>query len=732
MKQYGLLCLLVLCIFGSHAQDSTTAPLPDWNGDPNLCTVESTIQPPSRPLPTFSDKAEFGVEQVTIRHFFNRTPSDLVLSQYLYDYNANKLILIRNHNGFIDVEYFYYEALKKSNYYRGHTCVVEAIETNIDADGFSAIKDTNNTWHIRKLSEFLVFSSNDPRRPTPLTPKWIRQDNIRGIPVDIWESCVINKTSYHTVRRLWAIAQKGHTLPTGVVGDLAVPIQENRSMSFSFPNGTQQREVDRIYNFFNYRQGIIESNDQLTPPKGVFCKSEGQNLTSLQDRGIGWPNRFSVRVEASSSRSAQWHRFHLRYDRGRRIRYDYLPAGSEDYESVILDFRDNLTYTIDRRVGSCKIKRGVGLPEVNPLSKPIEFFIRHEGRFLFREDEKIWEFNGFRTCRGDSIHCAALTSLAEKFPRIVDPDTGSPSGETWDGTNVEYGWSVRAPFARPLFNREKGFDYPVYLYLRMYRHEPNNPLPFSVHTEDVEYEFYEMSHEQNPNDFDTSICYRANHYDYLHLGFTLKLNRGNIIDGNHLDRRLLEERIHSTLTDTMQIRNSRVTDIEVDHEKASNEVNVLFTLLGPTPRPESPTGLADDEPMAAQSRTALQKSVDEETFKFTMRLTDDSTTEVEFKAVAGSLKGSKLFQSPHATGNQVITNKYTSGAEAGAVIGGLLVGIFIGILVAVAIRVARKEPLPPMPSMSKSFTNPLPNISFYNKKPASDAPTTTTIASSDA
>ena len=105
-------------------------------------------------------------------------------------------------------------------------------------------------------------------------------------------------------------------------------------------------------------------------------------------------------MEESASRSAQWQRFHLRYDhpeRGpRRIHYDFLPPGSEHYQSIIHDFGDNLTYTIDHSVGTCKITRGTESPDVNPIVDPIGFFIKNERQFIYRERERIWEFNGYR------------------------------------------------------------------------------------------------------------------------------------------------------------------------------------------------------------------------------------------------------------------------------------------------------------------------------------------------
>jgi len=138
MKQYEVLCLLVLYISGYYAQDPTTTPSTEWNGDPKLCTVDPSAPPTSdRPLPRFPTKVEFTLERVEIKHILDSTePSELTMYQYLYDYDANKLILITNSRGLIDVEYYYYEALKKSTYYRQEICAVSDIQTNFDMGMF--------------------------------------------------------------------------------------------------------------------------------------------------------------------------------------------------------------------------------------------------------------------------------------------------------------------------------------------------------------------------------------------------------------------------------------------------------------------------------------------------------------------------------------------------------------------------------------------------------------------
>jgi hypothetical protein len=259
------------------------------------------------------------------------------------------------------------------------------------------------------LNEFLLFSSNDTSRL--VTPVYLGQGLNRGIAVDKWQSCYIDRANYRTVRREWSFARPGITTTVGIVGEYAVPIHASIKASYVLPNGTQMAEVDEVFNVLSYRPYILETASALSPPKGVFCSSgSGQELISLGDAGVEWPNRFSVRVEASTSRTTEWQRFHLRYDNGRdrdggsrRLRYDYMPPGAEDYHTVIHDYGNDLTYSIDRRVGSCRIRSGIRLPDVNPVIDPIRFFVENEDRFIYSPPEKKWERNGFRGKKNNSF-----------------------------------------------------------------------------------------------------------------------------------------------------------------------------------------------------------------------------------------------------------------------------------------------------------------------------------------
>ena len=134
-QQFGLLCLLCLFISGYYTQDPTTTINPNWQGDPRLCTINPPPTPstePAPPFPKFPTSAEFTLERIEVTSILSNItlPSKLSRFEYLYDYNANKIILVKNQNGFIDVEYYYYNILKKSTYYVGQYCNVTDIKVN--------------------------------------------------------------------------------------------------------------------------------------------------------------------------------------------------------------------------------------------------------------------------------------------------------------------------------------------------------------------------------------------------------------------------------------------------------------------------------------------------------------------------------------------------------------------------------------------------------------------------
>ena len=410
-SKFVYLLVVLLFITECQTQDpSTTTPTyPDWNGDSRICTVHplTTVAPtttsiPPIPLPNFPNQAEFRLERVVIRHRLDAESStELTLYHYFYDYYHNNLVVLENKNGTYDAEFYDYNLLRRTNYYfRDYACSADVISTNDDLHGRSAIKLADGTWHIRPLNEFLLFSSNVSGRE--VVPVYLGQGLIRGIPVDTWESCHIDRPRRRTVRREWSFPRNGFEMPGSTADEYAIPIQAIVNASTVDEADVQTLENDEIFNILSYRPSLSQLAMSIPQPRGVYCDNvTEEQLVTLADVGIRWPYRFNVRIDASTSERSEWQRVHLYYHQGDdaasgRLRYDYLPPNGEDYTSVIHDYTDNLTYTIDRHIGTCQITRGVEIPDVDPLHDPIRFFIKHEARFIITPPEKVWEDRGSR------------------------------------------------------------------------------------------------------------------------------------------------------------------------------------------------------------------------------------------------------------------------------------------------------------------------------------------------
>jgi hypothetical protein len=131
-RAWELLALLAVFIVATRAQDTTTqtaAPTTPWSGDPILCPNGPTTPSfPPKQMPSFAKRAEFGLEQIQYIQLANGAlPGQKTMYEYIYDYDANIFIRVKNQNGLIDLEYYYYSSLTKATYYQGEFCVVENI-----------------------------------------------------------------------------------------------------------------------------------------------------------------------------------------------------------------------------------------------------------------------------------------------------------------------------------------------------------------------------------------------------------------------------------------------------------------------------------------------------------------------------------------------------------------------------------------------------------------------------
>jgi hypothetical protein len=439
--------------------------------------------------PKFSNQVQFRLETILNDDQQSRTYADI-----FYDYDLNRLIIDNAQN----LEFYYYERLRKAVYSKNPTkrCHVESIDINNTLDGYSAMTHVNDSsTHIRYLQDVLLLTSN---------ATYIGSSIQRGsIHVDQWLSSLSNETDI-----IWSIATSTYTM-AWQTSNSSIPIQR-------LTKRKNDSVIIDIWNIFHYKPLMAQVNP--TPPNGVFCENliEADELVSLQDNGMKFPDEFSVRIDASTSSRLFWQSVrlrHIRTNERRLIRFDYTPSDSiQNPNSIIIDYHNlsSRVYQIDRRTGSCKINSTAPIiPSTSILHNPIEILIKFEYLLLFNTSYRFLQYVGDRACRG-SIICSIYVGQVHSFPADTE--------HNWLVTHIEWAWSKqdRKDSTSP-------YDYPVYLNLHLYEDYDN--VPFTVH-----YEFYDYRLDRQFDAFDINLCYRSNQLSYEHLAFQLTLTNQLVLD----------------------------------------------------------------------------------------------------------------------------------------------------------------------------------------------------------
>ncbi|CAF2817251.1 unnamed protein product [Rotaria sp. Silwood2] len=563
----------------------------------------------------------------------------------IYDYDNNYLIIISEQT----FEYYNYTILKKAIYTKNilQQCNVYPIDIDNSSDGFSGVTYVDhNITHIRSLYDFLLLTSN---------ATYFGETTLRGyIHVQQWISSISNVSDI-----IWSFAKTNYFMPWNS-NNYTIPIQRIIKRK---DNGI----ILEILNIFSYKTRIIKTD--LIPPKSIFCNDliPTDQLISLQDIGIKFPDKFSVRIDASTSFQQLWHSVHLHYyltDERKLIRYDYTPF-------------DNTQNSI-----------------TSILHNPIETLIKYEDILLSNPPKQFFQYIGNRPCRG-SILCTILIGQMSQFP--LDSD------ENWLVTNIEWGWSKRNIYDDD--NNNTPYDYPVYLNLNLYRNI-NEPAA------NVHYEFYDYRTDVYLNEFDINLCYRSNQLWYLHLAFQLKIRNQsttNDIENISINRQHLTECIRAQMMRIMSIKYLRISQLELNHHLNQPDHNdtlyCIFTLLDRTPfvDPNSEIELLD-------AKNKLENSINNGEFYF------DTDNDLSIEAIRDSLEDIQYFYTfnPNINVNRTIIEtideihekiKYSDGAQASAVVGGMIVGILFGTITVFVVICMIKRKANKSPSGGLTFRN---------------------------
>ena len=412
--------------------------------------------------PKFPRQAQFDFEMI-----INNDKHQRLVYECIYDYQRNFLWLINQENS----QFYNYTNLKQSIYSNRifQQCQNSPIDINNPLDGFSAIENSyNHSTHIRSLDDFLLFTSK---------AKYFGETILRGyIHVDQWITSLANDTDI-----IWSFAKSNYLMPWNTE-NFTVPIQR-------LIRRKDDGLVLQILNIFSYKTKIIKHD--LTPPKGIFCSDtvHSNELISLQDIGMIFPTKFSVRIDISTTAEQFWQTIHLRYyfiNQQKFIQYDFITSDqtSKPLSLIFIYSNDNSMqiYEINRRTGFCQMKTSNDWSSIKSyLHNPIDFLIQHSDILLFNPPKDFFQYNGQRSCRG-SIQCDIYLGQTRQVPFDSEDD--------WSQMTIEWAWSKRLS--------STAYDYPVYLYLN-FNYEQNEP------SSNIQYEFYDFRTDVYLNEFNIEI-----------------------------------------------------------------------------------------------------------------------------------------------------------------------------------------------------------------------------------
>lgn len=252
--------------------------------DVSACNPSDNSQPSGVPFPALPQQFSTVIEanlldsnvEIVVREYFDeienrgrleiatRDPKSPYEGYALFDYDLQEILLLPDFD-------------------TGEDCGVRKITQDEPfVMGTFGFRLQNGWVHIGLVSEYFKLADTSSLRH-------VRQENVRGIPCNHWQTCTMGNTGSYTIDYYFS---RNDTNWTSAYGDDPVPVQ-------IIVNGTlimngNIRNIEHIYSFIAFNAGPDSvPDDVFRPPTGVSCKgrTQGQSLPLL-------PNYFSTYIES--------------------------------------------------------------------------------------------------------------------------------------------------------------------------------------------------------------------------------------------------------------------------------------------------------------------------------------------------------------------------------------------------------------------------------------------------
>ncbi|KAI8786711.1 CAunnamed protein product [Biomphalaria glabrata] len=388
---------------------------------------------------------------------------------------------------------------------------------------------------------------------------------VRGIPADIWTTCMswpnvrgLLKATFYFSQLGWTSSSPLQQVPLrieieGYTTSLGIGVTAGPGVPTISPNSP--RHFHHMYDFINYLPYIDADPSIFETPPGIVCRKRVNTHPLPQ-----FKNSFTYRTEIVDSNSelithyAVWYNGDLKMVREDKRTVNPDPVlNTKDAITEIHDFETGVRYVMDQE-GGCAI-RPVDTQATDSKEDIARFKFNQSLVVDIRDPNSFFSFNdnykyvGQRTVRG--LECDVYNAIIPNFPVSGTFVNATFEylflGEDWDDLPLDgLDSDVRA--------------YPVQLVI-------SAPSVYYTRV----YNFYDYA-ETFPIDgiYDVSQCFPENQKLYFRLAFPTYFSPKT--------ESAWIKAVHMGLLTTMQVHPIRITDISVEGQDFNTYVNVV--LLG--------------------------------------------------------------------------------------------------------------------------------------------------------
>ncbi|XP_067941336.1 uncharacterized protein [Watersipora subatra] len=551
-----LLFLVIACICSADAQQSTPASptstfssktLPSLPKDPLQLNVEVTV---------YTKNVTSGVvNQYT--SYWEEYRNPVSNNGLLISFNGS--MERRTYYDLLDQQAMTFERDVLTTPLNQADCKVQDLVSDSSPIGTFSFQKEGDKFVIGNISSFFGWSEN-------FMPSYVGTDKIRGITADKWLMIqTVSGGAYQNQTNYTYYFSSGHVMP--YYGMDPVPLRIEVVGVEETSSG--QREFEYVYEF-----GLIaplgeKEENFFYPPRGAYCvgrKFPPSLLHSFSDQ-------YMISEEIADANRKLVENRKVFFDYTLKLTRTDIQFEAHDkyaYESlrVIHDFNMNYEIIVVNRNDTCHVTK---IPTSGGISSwDISTGPDQQPQLTHTRDLpglQNLQFQGYRVEKG--MRVVVWSS------RVVLPNKTVTVSEIWSTAPTWTVLSSQAPFA----------EHSVIAGAYIFSYDKVNHRVYSQQQVNVYDQFYgnlKIDGNFSVNVFDVPECYLKDYKSQTHLNVRVLDSDGAFL-GNRVTRDSIARAVRQKIANLTTITATRIVDIEVYDEKATDgsqvgAINVYFTI----------------------------------------------------------------------------------------------------------------------------------------------------------